>query len=128
MTQSPAADRLLPPMLLALTAATGAVDAVSYLGLGRVFTANMTGNVILLAFAAAGVPGLSVPRSLAALGGFFIGAVVGGRLAMGIGSLSRRRWIGGAFVSEAVLLLAAAAVAVFRQTSQLTPAGLYAVI
>ncbi|MDX6641084.1 MAG: hypothetical protein QOF12_2095, partial [Solirubrobacteraceae bacterium] len=31
--------------LLVLTFSTGLVDAVSYLGLGRVFTANMTGNV-----------------------------------------------------------------------------------
>ena len=31
--------------LLALTFSTGVIDAVSYLGLGRVFTANMTGNI-----------------------------------------------------------------------------------
>jgi len=34
--------------LLALTAVTGLVDAVSYLRLGRVFVANMTGNVVFL--------------------------------------------------------------------------------
>src|SRR3954454_24784619 len=107
MTQSPAADRLLPPMLLALTAATGAIDAVSYLALGRVFTANMTGNVVLLAFAAAGVPGLSVSRSLTALGGFFIGAVAGGRIAATFGSRSKRRWIATALLAETALLIAA---------------------
>src|SRR5262245_37469433 len=67
--------------LIALTFFTGVIDAVSFLGLGRVFTANMTGNVVLLGFAAAGVPGLSVARSLAALAAFFIGAAAGGRLA-----------------------------------------------
>src|SRR6185437_11540744 len=34
--------------LLALTLSTGTVDAVSYLALGHVFTANMTGNIVLL--------------------------------------------------------------------------------
>ena len=33
--------------LIVITFTTGLVNAVSYLGLGRVFTANMTGNVIL---------------------------------------------------------------------------------
>jgi uncharacterized membrane protein YoaK (UPF0700 family) len=69
-------------ILLVMTAVTGIVDAVSYLGVGRVFTANMTGNVVLLAFAAAGVTGLSVARSFAALFCFFAGAVFGGRLSV----------------------------------------------
>ena len=43
--------------LTVLTVVSGMVDAVSYLGLGHVFTANMTGNVVLLGFAAAGAPG-----------------------------------------------------------------------
>jgi len=46
---------------MAMTAATGIVDAVSVLGLGRVFVANMTGNIVFLGFAAAGAPVL--PRS-----------------------------------------------------------------
>jgi uncharacterized membrane protein YoaK (UPF0700 family) len=44
-------SRQLVIALLALTFTTGLVDAVSLLGLGRVFTANMTGNVVLLGFA-----------------------------------------------------------------------------
>jgi uncharacterized membrane protein YoaK (UPF0700 family) len=36
--------------LLGLTVVTGLVDAVSYLRLGRVFVANMTGNVVFLGF------------------------------------------------------------------------------
>ena len=51
------------PLLLSLsllTLVTGLVDAACYLGLGRVFTANMTGNVVLLAFGAAGAQGLPV--------------------------------------------------------------------
>ena len=77
------ADRLLPVLLLALTAVTGFVDAVSYLALGHVFTANMTGNVVFLGFAMAKVPELSVARSGTALGAFVIGATLGGRLEVG---------------------------------------------
>jgi len=62
-----ASDCLLPVLLLALTAVTGFVDAVSYLALGHVFTANMTGNVVFLGFAMAAAPGLSMARSGAAL-------------------------------------------------------------
>jgi uncharacterized membrane protein YoaK (UPF0700 family) len=71
----------LPVLLLVMTTATGLVDAVSVLGLGRVFVANMTGNVVFLGFAVAGVPGFSLAASLAALGGFLVGAVAGGALA-----------------------------------------------
>src|ERR1700742_1236078 len=70
----------LPATLLALTLVTGVVDAVSFLGLGRVFTANMTGNVVLLGFAVAGAPGLSISRSLVSLAAFLAGAAIGGRL------------------------------------------------
>ncbi len=44
----------LPVLLLALTVATGLVDAVSYLVLGHVFVANMTGNVVFSGFALSG--------------------------------------------------------------------------
>ncbi len=53
-------DPVLPPVLLGLTVVTGLVDAVSYLALGHVFTANMTGNIVFLAFAIAGASGLSL--------------------------------------------------------------------
>jgi uncharacterized membrane protein YoaK (UPF0700 family) len=69
-----------PGILLVLTSVTGIVDAVSYLALGHVFTANMTGNVVLLGFALAGVKGLSAARSFAALACFFSGAIFGGRV------------------------------------------------
>jgi uncharacterized membrane protein YoaK (UPF0700 family) len=73
-------DGLLPPLLVALTAVTGLVDAFSYLVLGHVFVANMTGNVVFLAFALVGVGGFSVLASLVALGCFALGALVMGRL------------------------------------------------
>ena len=71
----------LPEVLLALTLVTGLVDAVSILTLGRVFVANMTGNVVFAGFAIVGAPGFSLAASLFALAGFLIGAALGGRLA-----------------------------------------------
>jgi uncharacterized membrane protein YoaK (UPF0700 family) len=103
---------VLAPVLLGLTVVTGLIDAVSYLALGHVFTANMTGNVVFLGFAAAGAQGLSVPRSGAALLAFLGGAVIGGRMALRMGSGPSHRWTGTAFGLEAVLLLAAMAVSV----------------
>ena len=52
----------LPALLLILTAVSGVVDAVSILSLGRVFVANMTGNVVFVGFAIAGAPGSRCPR------------------------------------------------------------------
>jgi uncharacterized membrane protein YoaK (UPF0700 family) len=78
----PPGDRHGPlvPMMLALTFVTGVVDAASYLKLGHVFVANMTGNVVFLGFALAGASGLSITTSLIAIGAFLVGAVTGGRL------------------------------------------------
>jgi uncharacterized membrane protein YoaK (UPF0700 family) len=67
--------------LLVLTLTTGLVDAVSYLGLGRVFTANMTGNIVLLGFGIAGSGGLPIVAPLVSLGSFLVGAAGGGILA-----------------------------------------------
>lgn len=72
------------PSLLLLTYATGAIDAVSYLGLGGVFTANMTGNLVLLGFAMGGAAGFNFVRALTSLVGFAAGAWAAGRFA--------RRW------------------------------------
>ncbi|WP_125775396.1 YoaK family protein [Antribacter gilvus] len=66
--------------MLVLTFTTGIVDAVGFLGLDRVFTANMTGNVVILGMALAGGDDLPVLGPALALGGFFLGAIVGGRL------------------------------------------------
>src|SRR5882757_7984287 len=71
--------------LLVLTFTTGLVDAVSYLGLGRVFTANMTGNIVLLGFGIAGSGGLPVVAPLVSLGSFLLGAAGGGVLANRLG-------------------------------------------
>ncbi|MFI6057721.1 YoaK family protein [Streptomyces sp. NPDC051286] len=69
----------LPPLMLTLTVVTGLVDAVSYLALGHVFVANMTGNVVFLGFALAGAEGLSVLASVVSMASFLVGALAGGR-------------------------------------------------
>jgi uncharacterized membrane protein YoaK (UPF0700 family) len=75
-----AQDGPLPPLLLVLTMVTGLVDAFSYLVLGHVFVANMTGNVIFLGFALAGARGFSIVASLVALASFWCGALTGGAI------------------------------------------------
>ncbi len=78
----PAGDRdgPLSPLLLVLTTVTGLVDAFSYLVLGQVFVANMTGNVLFLGLAVAGAKGFTAAVHLVALGAFTLGAALSGRL------------------------------------------------
>jgi uncharacterized membrane protein YoaK (UPF0700 family) len=71
--------------LLALTFTTGLIDAVSYLALGRVFTANMTGNIVLLGFGIAGSGGLPVVAPIISLAAFLLGAGIGGALVKRMG-------------------------------------------
>ncbi|WP_190232851.1 YoaK family protein [Streptomyces avicenniae] len=71
---------LYPRALLVLTAATGAVDAVSFLALDRVFSGNMTGNVLLLGFGLVGAEARPVVQPLVALAAFSLGAALGSRL------------------------------------------------
>ena len=72
--------RLRDALLMGFTFATGIVDAVSFLGLGSIFTANMTGNTVFLALAIGQRNPLSGARSADALVGFAVGAIVAGRL------------------------------------------------
>src|SRR6476660_1722519 len=76
----------LPALMLVLTVLTGVVDAVSILALGRVFVANMTGNVVFIGFAVAGAAGFSLAASLVGLGGFLLGAGAAGQLVSRLGS------------------------------------------
>ncbi len=65
--------------LIALTFATGVADVASYLGLGQIFTANMTGNTVFLAIAIGQAHVLTGIRSAEALAGFGAGAFFAGR-------------------------------------------------
>ncbi|MEU8763611.1 YoaK family protein [Streptomyces sp. NPDC048659] len=96
----------LPPLMLALTVVTGLVDAVSYLGLGHVFVANMTGNVVFLGFALAGADGLSALASVVSLVSFLAGALAGGRFGVRFAA-HRGRLLASAMGVQVVLLAGA---------------------
>jgi uncharacterized membrane protein YoaK (UPF0700 family) len=108
--------------LLVLTFSTGVVDAVSFLGLGRVFTANMTGNVVLLGFGIAGSGGLPVVAPLVSLGAFLAGSAAGGRLAATTGDRHARH-VARALGIEIGLILAAAISAAATDVRPSTVAG-----
>jgi uncharacterized membrane protein YoaK (UPF0700 family) len=79
--EAPRQQGPLPALLIGLTIVTGLVDAFSYLELGRVFVANMTGNVVFLGFALADVGEISVAATLLAVAAHAAGAALSGRLA-----------------------------------------------
>jgi uncharacterized membrane protein YoaK (UPF0700 family) len=112
MASSPTTEKVIPYALLGMTAVTGLVDAVSFLSLGRVFTANMTGNIVLLAFATAHVSGLSIACSLTALLSFLVGATFGGRIMARAGANSQIRFAAQAFLLEDAFLFAASLCAI----------------
>jgi uncharacterized membrane protein YoaK (UPF0700 family) len=96
----------LPALLVVLTIVTGVIDAVSILSLGRVFVANMTGNVVFVGFGLAGAPGFSESAAIFALGGFLTGALLTG---VAIGDFSDRRgalFRAGLLVQLALLVIA----------------------
>lgn len=98
---------VLPILLVGMTVVTGLVDSFSYLALGHVFVANMTGNVVFLAFALVGAGGFSVAVSLVAMGAFIVGALGGGAFRSHLGSRLTRQ-VAVAAAVELVLLATAA--------------------
>ena len=117
----------LPPLMLLLTFVTGFVDAYSYLALGHVFVANMTGNVVFSGFAVAGAPGFSLAASLAALAAFAVGALVGGRIAR-IHNTHRGRHFSTSILVETAVILAAYLVAQLGPTPDKNAAVRYVLI
>lgn len=130
MTQLSASSAApLPWLLLLLSVTTGLVDAISVLGLGKVFTANMTGNIVFLGFAASGAPGFKVAPYLVAIAAFLLGAAVAGRVGRAHVDHSLRRWLLISAGLEAGLLWAAAVVATeFDVSTGEPPFDVYAII
>ena len=115
--------------LMALTFSTGLIDAVSFISLGRVFTANMTGNIVLLGFALGGATGLSAARSGASLLAFMAGALFGGMINVGHSDWTQIRLLKRAIVIEAALLLIAASFAAFAgNKNEISPNLTYGLI
>ena len=71
-------------LLVALTVASGAVDAISYFGLGKIFSAFMTGNIVYLGFGIAEIEGPGVIPVIFALSMFAAGAYLGLRITRGV--------------------------------------------
>ncbi|MBB4612996.1 YoaK family protein [Novosphingobium taihuense] len=94
-------------LLLVLSATTGMVDAASILGMDKVFTANMTGNVVFLAFATVGSPGFHPLSYVVALAAFMAGAAIAGRLWRSNGTPRLNHWLVLAAAIESCLLFLA---------------------
>lgn len=75
-------DRALAATV-ALTFVTGVVDAVGFLALDRVFTGNMTGNIVILGMGVAGADELPVLGPAVALAAFTVAAYLAGLVLRG---------------------------------------------
>src|SRR6185437_16527444 len=92
-----------------LTVTAGAIDAISFLALGHVFTALATGNLLFLAFALGGQGAVPVERPAIALAAFIAGVIMGSAL---LRALGQHRWFPIALAVEAALVAVAGFVAV----------------
>src|SRR5690242_1585332 len=72
--------RVRDTLLNALTFSSGAIDAISFLALGKVFTAFMTGNVAFLGLRIAGAGGPGCVAILVSMAAFSVGVYLGTRV------------------------------------------------
>jgi uncharacterized membrane protein YoaK (UPF0700 family) len=101
--EPPVGRRTTVTALLLLTVVAGMVDAVSYLGIGHVFIALTTGNVIFLGLSLNPDAHLAPLASIEAICAFLVGAVLGGRAATHL-CHRPRLWLGVALSTEAVII------------------------
>jgi uncharacterized membrane protein YoaK (UPF0700 family) len=90
-------------VMFALTVTAGAVDAVTFLGLGRAFAALVTGNVLLLGFGVANAPGIPIAPPAEALAAFLVGVAVAHAIIVPVGKRGRR-WYVTALAGEVAVL------------------------
>jgi uncharacterized membrane protein YoaK (UPF0700 family) len=108
---SQAAELRIRTLLLnGLTLSSGAVDAISFLALGKIFTAFMTGNIAFLGLRVAGAPAPSATAILMSIAGFALGVYVSTRIVApsdGSGIWPRRVTValGGSLVAHAGFLI-----------------------
>lgn len=114
-------------VMFALTVTAGAVDAVTFLGLGRALAALATGNVLLLGFGVANAPGITIARPAEALAAFVVG--VGAAHAVIVRVSGRgRRWFVVALVGEVALIAGAGVYAVTVSGTQSLPEHARAIV
>ena len=99
-------------VMFTLTATAGAIDAVTFLGLGRAFAALATGNVLLLSFGVANAPGISIAPPAEALAAFVGGVAAAHAIVVSVSGRGRRWYV----------------VALAGEVAVIAGAGVYAVI
>src|ERR1700732_2757940 len=67
-------------LLNALTVSSGAIDAISFLALGKVFSAFMTGNIAFLGLRVAGASAPGAVSILVSMAAFAVGVYVSTRI------------------------------------------------
>jgi uncharacterized membrane protein YoaK (UPF0700 family) len=114
-------------VMFALTVTAGAVDAVTFLGLGHAFAALATGNVLLLGFGIANAPGVSIARPAEALAAFAVGVAAAHAV---IARMSRRgrRWFVIALTGEVAVIAGAGVYAAVVSGTQSLPEGARAIV
>lgn len=118
---TPARPTTLDGLLLTLTLVAGYMDALSYLGLNGAFTANMTGNLVLLGLAAGQAAGDRALGSGMAIVGFALGAASGGRV-LGQGQ-ERTVWPWSVTIALGVELVVLTGFAVGWRQAEAQPSG-----
>jgi uncharacterized membrane protein YoaK (UPF0700 family) len=98
-------------VMFALTVTAGAVDAVTFLGLGRAFAALATGNVLLLSFGVANAPGIPIGHPAEALAAFMAGVAAAHALILPVARRGRR-WYVIALAGEVAVIAATGVYAV----------------
>lgn len=107
-------------IMTVLTVVAGAIDAITFLTMGRVFAALETGNVLFLTFAVAGSGRVSAVRPTVALVTFAAGVAAASFVVRAL-SARGRRWFRTALTAEGALLAVAGSLAlVLRGTGSLT--------
>jgi uncharacterized membrane protein YoaK (UPF0700 family) len=99
-------------VMFALTATAGAVDAITFLGLGRAFAALATGNVLLLSFGVANAPGIPIAQPAEALAAFVAGVAAAHAIIVPVAGRGRRWYV----------------IALAGEVAVLAGTGIYAVI
>ncbi|MEQ3551056.1 YoaK family protein [Pseudonocardia nematodicida] len=101
-----AAPRLLGAVTVVLTAAAGALDAVTFFAFNEVFASTMTGNLVLLGLDVGRGNWLGTAEALCAIGGYVVGLAAGTVVAgLVMRRLPWRNAVGVALTVELALLV-----------------------
>lgn len=91
--------------LLLLSIVAGSADAVGFMGIGHVFTSNMTGNLVLLGIASGQCQWPDAGKTLYVLALFVVGAALGNRVAQNFHDSNWQKLVRRLVMVEMILLL-----------------------